>query len=64
MEALRIHDHAPNVPFVHKHGIQFLLSVLSIVDDLPMTKCDNRTGYLPLLLPLPLPVPWSCPKER
>ena len=37
MGTLRICDHAPSVLFHRKHGIRFLLSVLSVVvDDLPI----------------------------
>ena len=37
-ETLHSRDHVPNVPFDHKHDIQFSLSVLSVVvDDLPVT---------------------------
>ena len=34
-EPLHIRDHAPDVPFDHKHDIQFSLSVLSVVVDDP-----------------------------
>ena len=43
--ALHIHDHAPNVSFDRKHGIQFSLSVLSVVvDDPPVTNVMDEQG--------------------
>ena len=65
METLRIRDHVPNVPSSHKYDIQLLLAVLSIaVDDLQVTNVTGEQGYMPLLLPLPLPFLFSLPKER
>ena len=62
---MRIRDHVPNVPSSDKHDIQLLFSVLSIaVDDLPVTNVTGEQGYLPLLLPLPLPFLFSLPKEK
>ena len=44
MGTWRIREHVPNVLFDRKHGIRFLLSVLSVVVDDPLmaTMMENR----------------------
>ena len=45
---LHIRDHVPNVPFDHKHDVQFSLAVLSIaVDDPPMTNVTGKQDICP-----------------